>query len=140
MAITATGHDPDGAAIDTKITAISTAITNAPAGSNQLVASQKALDQAQQDAVRHYISTGRVHPGAVLSVLGVSAANIINNRGQGGDNTLAARITTLTTNAATAGPSQADARQRLLAAQNECVEILMQQKVISAATILSSLS
>jgi hypothetical protein len=67
--VIAKSSDSAGAAIDTKIAAL-TANVAAQAGLATYAIAQQALAQAQAEAVRHYTSTGQIHPAAALAAAG----------------------------------------------------------------------
>lgn len=69
MAVTASLKDRDGAQLDAKITALTAAIAALPAGTHGRYALAAQVEQAQVDAVNHYIRVGRISAATVLSTL-----------------------------------------------------------------------
>ena len=140
MAITARSNDTAGKAIDAAIVSLTAAI--AAAGDVQSKAAlTTALAVTQLTAVEHYLANGTIHAGNALASLSFTAANLPNNPKYGAQGSnISARITALTTAAATAGPSQNDARQSLLAAQAELFRELINTGATTPALVLSSLS
>jgi hypothetical protein len=68
MSVSAYPKDSDGAALSTKVTALSTqasALGNGPAK----FAAQVALDQAQRELVDHYMAKGRLTAANILSTM-----------------------------------------------------------------------
>lgn len=68
MTVTPSAKDSDGAALNTKVTSLSTAVT-AAAGKAQAPSLSAALDQAQRELVYHYLDTGRILASTILSTL-----------------------------------------------------------------------
>ncbi len=145
MTVVAKPADTDGAILDTKISALGTAVTAAPAGSIQLQRLTEAQQQAQREAVHHYLANGRILPGTVISTLSLTAPASDNPIGSNvtfgaqGPN-LKNRLSALTTSAAIAGFQQSTNAQLLLQAQHELVLNWMAADPAHAATILSTLS
>ncbi len=68
MTVSASSKDTDGAFLQTKIAALSTAAT-AAAGKAHQAALAAALDQAQREAVIHFMDHGRLTAANILSTM-----------------------------------------------------------------------
>jgi hypothetical protein len=68
MTVSASSKDSDGALLQTKIAALSTAVT-AAVGKAHYAALSAALDQAQREAVYHFLDTGRLLASSILSTM-----------------------------------------------------------------------
>ena len=137
MAVSPDPGNPASVALNTKVTAVQTALAAAPVGSTSAVALTKALVQAQTELMLHYVGVGRVSPAAVLSTLGTPPDGDINSLA------LASRVTSLAAavSAAVAGSaSQKALTVALAAAQNDLLNHYAARGRISAATVLSTMS
>ena len=137
MAVSPDPGNKDSVALNTKVTAVQTALAAAPVGSTSAVALTKALAQAQSELVLHYVAAGRVSPAAVLSTIGTPPDGDSNSLA------LASRVTSLATavSAAVAGSaSQKALTVALAAAQNDLLNHYAARGRISAATVLSTMS
>jgi hypothetical protein len=68
MTVVANPKDADGAALQTKITAL-TAQVNALGNHPAKFAAQAALDQLQRELVNHFLMVGRITAATILSTL-----------------------------------------------------------------------
>ena len=69
MAVTANPKDTSGQALDAKIVNLTAAVAAISASSPSKPAVVAALDQAQRDAVIHYMDHGRITAANILSTL-----------------------------------------------------------------------
>lgn len=69
MAVTASLRDRDGQIIDAKIVSLTAAIAAMPTGAHGRYALAAQVEQAQVDAVNHYIRLGRISAATILSTL-----------------------------------------------------------------------
>lgn len=69
MAVTASLKDRDGQILDAKITSLTAALNAMPAGNPSRVSMASQVEQAQVDAVNHYIRVGRISVATILSTL-----------------------------------------------------------------------
>lgn len=68
MTVSASPKDSDGAALNVKVTGLSTAVT-AAAGKPQAASLSAALDQTQRELVYHYLDVGRLTAANILSTM-----------------------------------------------------------------------
>ena len=70
MTVTAYPKDVAGAVLQTKVANAQTAFNSiSPASASAKAAAATALDQAQREAVEHYLATGRITAASILSTL-----------------------------------------------------------------------
>jgi hypothetical protein len=136
LAILAKPNDTNGAVLDSKIAALTTAAaaTTSPQAVANLTAAAAA---AQLETVQHYLGTGRILPSAIINTFSLSGAKLPNDATNAN---LGARITALTASAAIAGPQQSCNQQMLLQAQTELVQEALARGLVLPSAILSSLS
>jgi len=136
MAVTPYAWDLPGTAIAAKLTALQAANNSDP---QSTAANAVAVAKAQAALVTHLLQVGRLSAASTLQALSLSAANLPSTPAYSVQGTnLANRITSLTTAAATAGPSQSDAAQRLQAAYEELLGELIVNHKTSHALILAA--
>jgi hypothetical protein len=68
MTVLATSKDPDGILLQTQITAITTQL-NLTTSTNVKETIRLKLDQAQREAVYHFLDVGRITAATILSTL-----------------------------------------------------------------------
>lgn len=68
MTVGPSAKDSDGAALSTKVTNLSTAVT-AAAGKAHAASLSAALDQTQRELVYHYLNVGRLTAANILSTM-----------------------------------------------------------------------
>ena len=136
MAVSPDPGNPASVALATKVTAVATALAAAPAGSTAQAALTKALAQAQNELVLHYLGIGRVSSATLLSTLATAP-------GDAGGIALSSRVSSLQT-ALTAAPAGSAAKNALTAAlaqaQSELANHYIANGRISPATVLSTMS
>jgi len=136
MAVSPDTGNPASVALNTKVTAVQTALTAAAAGSASASALTKALAQAQTELVLHYMAIGRLSSATMLSTLGTAP-------GDANGVVLATRVSSLQTalTAATVGSASKLALTAALAsAQSDLANHYIANGRISAATVLSTMS